>query len=300
MRSLSLQTIALGLLLCGCSTCSTGSPDSSSTARPPAPSGPAHSSPSLEVTTSAQRLDPSTGRQTPRHSPQATHATSAPATVAVSPDDYPPGALPPASCFHAGPRECEKRCENSDPDACGTLALLLANGWQVQPDPRRAVALATDSCNRHSPIGCGMLGSFVALGVGGAKDPERARELFTFACENGDALSCESLGGQAIDPASPPLDLPRAAKFFLRACDLGHVRACLRAAATIQDGELEPHRDPLELYSRACDSGFPLACVFLGESLRSDASGQSELDRATAAFARACRLGHSAACSEAK
>lgn len=38
--------------------------------------------PSLEVTTSAQRLDPSTGRQTPRHSPQATHATSAPATVA--------------------------------------------------------------------------------------------------------------------------------------------------------------------------------------------------------------------------
>ncbi len=208
-----------------------------------------------------------------------------------------PGMLRPGSCAYVSADACARRCEEKDYDSCGALALLYANGWGVSVDELRAVALAKMSCAKESATGCGLLGTFYGLGVGVERNAKRAKDLLMFSCTRDDALSCESLGGQSIEGLSGPMDLKLAADYFLKACELGHLRACFKAGAAIQDGNVVSSHRPNALYAQSCQAGFATACYLLGNNLESGFEGHHDLAAAKAAFTRACELGNEKACA---
>ena len=257
----------------------------------------------LAVVVTAGCAKPASRELAPQPRDAAAPATSlqVPASVnrtssRAAPTGLASGVLRATSCAYVGVEDCRRLCDGKDYASCGALALLYANGWGVTADESRALELAKTSCTHNSATGCGLLGSFYGSGVGVDRDTRRATELLKFGCEAEDALSCESLGGQAVDASFGPIDLETAANYFLKACGLGHLRACFKAGATIQDGQLQTSQRPTDLYAKSCQGGFATACFLLGTNLESGFEARPDPAGADAAFARACELGNQKAC----
>lgn len=217
-------------------------------------------------------------------------------TSAVLPGAKPPGLIPAGSCLDLGVAQCEDRCRSGSASDCGLAALATMNGWDTVPNLEHAKGFAERGCAEKEPRSCGVLAAFYARGIGVSIDAARAAELLFFACEQGDALSCEMLGETRLVAARSGQELEKALEYFLLACDAGHMRACLRAAATVQDKKLQTRRDVNELYRKACAVGFARACALLGKSLRKGTEGPADTAGAKIAYDEACQLGDLKSC----
>lgn len=215
---------------------------------------------------------------------------------AVLPGAKPPGLIAAGSCLDLGVAQCEERCRKGAASDCGMAALATMNGWGTGQDLEQAKGVAERGCAEKDPMSCGVLAAFYAQGIGVPVDAVRAAELLFFACEKGDALSCEMLGETRLAAAQSTEEFGKALEYFLQACDVGHLRACMRAAATVQEKKLKTGRDVNELYRKACAVGFARACSLLGKSLRKGTEGPVDSAGAKIAYDEACQLGDLKSC----
>jgi TPR repeat protein len=171
---------------------------------------------------------------------------------------------------------------------------MHANAWGVEENLPYALRLAKGACDQKVPLGCGLLASFYAMNLSGPEHFPEVVPLLTLGCDGDDPLSCESLGGQRIDPRFGPVNITDALEYFLKACRLGHKRACMKAAAAMNDGGSRNAQRVLDLYSESCDAGYAAACFLLGKNSTTQGTGA---ERSREAFARACRWGIREACA---
>jgi hypothetical protein len=124
------------------------------------------------------------------------------------------------------------------------------------------------------------------------RDPERARRLMTRACKADDARACAHLGLVTTDR-------DRAAQLLRAACDDRYGRACVwyvarvvLAKAPFDWTAARPWLD------KGCKADDALACVAMGDLLRTGAGTVADPQLARESLHRACELGSSSACDE--
>lgn len=113
-------------------------------------------------------------------------------------------------------------------------------------------------------------------------------------CAAGNAESCGELGFRLLKE-----DARRAVAFSRRACDGGSTRGCSNLAAGYLGGHGGLPRDVglgLDLFRKACDAEFPIACVQLAIHLWNGTGMVKDRKRARELFRRACDQGNVSSC----
>lgn len=183
---------------------------------------------------------------------------------------------------------------------CGSAGLAKLPSPPPPEDPDMAyppscakggAARCARACDKGEPAPC----LWVAQAwdePGPRHDPERARKLMTRACEGGFPRACASLG-LAI------ADRERAAVLLQRSCEAGYGRGCVGYVARVV---LE--RAPFDWAAarpwleRGCRADDALACVALGDLLRTGQGVAADPQLARERYHRACELGRSSACED--
>jgi TPR repeat protein len=105
-----------------------------------------------------------------------------------------------ASCTDLA--DCNRRCQEENPNACVSAGRLYEFGHGVPRDAAAAFPLYEKACDLKYAGGCYNAAVLLETGKGVEKDVERARALYAKVCGLGGATACEraeKLG--AVPPA---------------------------------------------------------------------------------------------------
>ena len=202
----------------------------------------------------------------------------------------------------------EKACGLGDGAGCGILSDLLFDGSLAAKDEARGVALLERSCELDDPAGCHSLAVRRYNGQIVKKDLALAGRLFLKSCDLGHASGCRNLAVMREEGAGVERDHDDALKRMSQACYLGYAQACDEAGTMyLGGGENKENVETAGKYfTVACQAGYAGGCHSLGswhlkfgaEAGDDKVRRQALLD-ASAAFEKACDLGHGAACGSA-
>jgi TPR repeat protein len=176
--------------------------------------------------------------------------------------------------------ELERGCDLGDASAC------VERAAHARPGARAPLLM------RACELGDGAACEAIAATT---RDPARALALHRKACDGGDAHGCAHAG--AHDRAAG--DRARAFGEFSSACDLAidgrfhgdDVAACDDAGALADDAA-----KARELFQRACDADYPLACEHLGERIARGLGGARDWGAGLAMIADGCARAGDHAC----
>lgn len=136
----------------------------------------------------------------------------------------------------------------------------------------------------------------VRCGKGDKQACQEVLETDISGCENGDGHSCTLLGIYHQGGKHVPKDEAQAAKYFEKACSLGDGAGCWYCGTTHQGGVGVPKNldRAIELLKKACDKNQVNGCLSLGQAY--ERYEPPELDKALAAYERACKLKYETGC----
>ena len=206
----------------------------------------------------------------------------------------------------------EQACNEGVSKACTNLGYLYENGKGVRKDLVRATGFYRRGCE-GSPCegsnlrGCVNLGDAYRDGIGVERNPTLAAETFRKACESKvDAQdeeaeetrirACVLLGALEIHGLGVAEDVEGGIARSLDGCNRGDALGCFNV------GAMRAYRDDFSgaapFYDKACNGGDAEGCFELGK-LYDEAKGVAfDHEMKTALFARACKGGFLAACSQ--
>ncbi|TPV96331.1 MAG: sel1 repeat family protein [Myxococcales bacterium FL481] len=242
------------------------------------------------------------------------------------------GCSPPPPASHGSPAAAVPK---PSPSQQRDRARALARGEGREADPEAAARMFRDLCREGDGESCFAYGEAMERGLGADADEAAALDKFLKACEAGYLLGCTKAGLATLAGRGTEPNPSRAGDVLRQACVAGEVYACARWAVMQQRGELgrvdlhaaaQTWRQACDLsaafcdefgdilrvgdvvprepalaaarYDEACERGEAYGCRALGGMLASgDASGFPDLERARAAFSKACALGDRPACA---
>lgn len=216
----------------------------------------------------------------------------------------------------------ELGCFASDAPSCHAAGQAYLIGAGVTRDVDRAVPFLKKACDADDIHGCYKLGAVYsgAPPFGGTvTDHAASFGFFAKACRLGDPGGCYRAGSAAATGrhGGPP-DAVQAAGLYRTSCQSagvpesvtssGQASGCWRLAMLYESGRVKAQGDfarrlaraAKEYLSRQCTAGSPADCFALGTMESSDEDPTGDLDRALAAYDRACALGVPPACEQAK
>ncbi len=168
-------------------------------------------------------------------------------------------------------------CELEDPQGCGQLGMLLAEG-RVEGDPSRGEALLRDACEAEAGVACGSL-AWLMIDGRLAGSFEEAVVFATRGCVLGDAWACFFSSGLLLE-----MDRQAALVAMDQACELGLDEACF-AVARESPGPVR--------VQVACDRGDSESCNVIGLAMLADGDTAGAFEH----FGRYCdELGDLEAC----
>jgi TPR repeat protein len=204
-----------------------------------------------------------------------------------------------------GRRLLSRGCDLGDTTACWEVALREqreAGATHIRPEVAMSLTRATaeflDQCDAGIAAGCRSAGHAYETGFGGAVDITVVQHFYRLACDAGDTLGCAKLGRALLMGQNPPtLAVNQARQLLDRTCEVNIPEACSARAFLHQlDGNPEA---ALDLYSRACNAGFPSACFDWAKLvLQRQGSVRSERSGAIATLDRLCRLFGGTPCTD--
>ena len=200
--------------------------------------------------------------------------------------------------------EWESRsCALNDASGCASVAILLANGLEIQRDVPRAQALALRWCNRGGALACDAYGRM--LWKGG--DPARATQFYAKACDAAASdregyQGCTELAEAYRDGKGVSQDISKAVHFGAMACDGGMAKACNLLGWIYWEGKYVPKdaAAAVPLFRRACDGGDTYGCTNLGMLYLHGEEVPVDRKKAAELFQWSCDRGLDAACSNLK
>ncbi|QIG79916.1 tetratricopeptide repeat protein [Stakelama tenebrarum] len=198
----------------------------------------------------------------------------------------------------------DRACAAGSAEGCRLRANRLLAGNDASGQAR-AVAMFREACDKGQAWGCLGLYDAYSAGRGVAADPRQAAAAAERGCTRaaGDRLRLCALHGDTLSRAGSAETVRRGENFLVTACRGGAPEACYRlgelgmtrpAGARTNDGEA------IYYWRRACDFDFAAGCRSLGQAYaRATVVGR---DRAVAvALAdKACRLGDTGGCADAR
>lgn len=166
-------------------------------------------------------------------------------------------------------RPCQRACKGEDAASCTWVAHALLVPAGPHHDPGRAHALLARACEDRFFRACADLGLSIA-----DTDPKRSAQLLSRGCEAGYGRACVTYVGRHLLSA-PPFDWPAAAPWLQRGCAADDALACVAVGDLLRTGQglaADPQA-ARESYHRACELGRKSACDEEAES----ASGEPRL-----------------------
>jgi len=198
-------------------------------------------------------------------------------------------------------------CDCGHGPACNSYGYNYDLGQGVPEDDAKAVRYYRRACERSEYHGCANLGWMIENGSGAPKDPSAAAPLYRKACDLGNQRGCAFHGWAYANGSGVDEDVPRATAIYERTCAAGEAVAC-SYLGELHDAADKDYARAAELYRKACDGGEMRGCTFLG-ALHEEGHGvgadggrakgkgvPKDPARAASILARACALGHRAAC----
>jgi hypothetical protein len=194
-----------------------------------------------------------------------TGGASAPTDSLIDDSDVDP-------CAHGDNDRCRRQCDAGDARSCTSLGLVYKHGrGQILPNEVEALRLFELACTAGDPAGCNGVGWHYLFGKGIAKDEAAAVRAYRRACDGGHAAGCNNLGVLHKEGRGGLAPDDRAAlPLFGSACDGGDAAGCSSLAGMLRHGR-GTHANAqraAQLYRKACDAGFPVACVHLATGIR--------------------------------
>lgn len=233
-------------------------------------------------------------RSSPLRSPLAAALTALLAGCATAPVRTSPPSVKQAVWLY------EKACGRGIARGCAAYGALLAEGWGVPRDEKKAFDYFVEACEGGDKLGLVNLGALYSrTGDVVASDDRLAYAIFQQTCEAGLPLACANLGTLVAQGRGTPADEVRAMALFSRACDGQSAEGCYDLATRLEigsDGARAPER-AIPYFQRACDLGYGRACSDLGALLELGIGVAADAKRAAELYAVGCERGAPMGCA---
>jgi len=170
----------------------------------------------------------------------------------------------PDSCDNLGIAYLKGEGIAKDPvkGGCTDLGISYQNGYgDVPPDPAKAIAPLTKTCDQDWADACDELG-FVYLKSKNNADHVKAGPLLEKACKL-ESDDCTDLAvSLANGDGGLKRDLKRAIELYAASCDKGKASACNNLGVIYRNGNgvMKDEAKAKELFHKACDGGLEIGC----------------------------------------
>lgn len=178
-------------------------------------------------------------------------------------------------------------CRDGEGNDCGILAEAYNRGEVVvgaalsgKPDPTAAARYAVKGCQLEDGSSC-LIAGRLAL----ERDRVAAVRLFARGCELLDPDACTELGRHGASDAERP-------RLLRRACRLGAGSGCFALAEENHQGGQDPdaRAEARALHQRGCALGYPPACRYHANMLRTGHGGTTDKVAARAELIAVCDM----------
>jgi len=167
------------------------------------------------------------------------------------------------------------------------VCLLVAVLLTPPPEPTllfKAKDLWTE-CSKGDAAACYRFGTLRTVRIRDTKERATATAEVEKECAAGEPAACYILAMHLDDDGGLPIDGKRAFELFTAACEAGFPPACDRASifyrVSVPMEEADAPRKASALLAKACDAGLPSACYDLAQA--GAVGGAEPVDDATAA-----------------
>lgn len=123
-------------------------------------------------------------------------------------------------------RSYAEACEREDLAACANLAILYANGQEIERDYLRSVWLNDYACEKGFVRGCDNLGRLYQRGNGVEQSNAEALRYYRLACAGNYDEGCTNLGDLYYRGLGVPQDQAEGLRLMWRGCDNEHRWSC--------------------------------------------------------------------------
>ncbi|WP_375770767.1 sel1 repeat family protein [Archangium gephyra] len=199
----------------------------------------------------------------------------------------------------------DKGCAGKKRTSCARLGKIIEKGDITLEELEHALETLTAACGQKIAEACAV--AAVAYDQGDSvegRDAEKALSFFKKACALSDSASCASAKLLARDPSKSVQaqrqaeEARKALPAVTRECLELRAPSCIRLGGFLEEKALtgEDAARALETLNTACDKQLPHACA--GAARAYNLRGDRE--KALMLYTRACDLGVSASCLEAK
>jgi TPR repeat protein len=185
-----------------------------------------------------------------------------------------------------------RACEYAEPKTCEYLASMMG-----EAKARREDLLKTfdTSCKSEGfDPACVAWGNYLTASQSTA-DHRKAYELFAASCAKKSDDGCLRQADLLADGFGITKDVEKARGLYRTRCDANRVGACFGLARLEEKGG-NP-QDAMQLYTRACDGGYPDACNVVGYKFYTATHVRWDVTQAAKYFMKACELGSGGGCS---
>jgi uncharacterized protein len=190
---------------------------------------------------------------------------------------------------------CEYRCSIDDREACVLAAVRYMKGDGVKADPKKALELATRSCDLESAYGCTIAG-----GLNSADLPKleafaaKSKPLYERDCNEGNGPACLQVALLNVDAKAALPTYKKGFELLQKACDGGDGSQCAALARRTASGEYGLVKDVVaaaDLRKKACEHDHATTCFELSTETTKD-------DKRDPLINKACTLGLRKACAK--
>jgi uncharacterized protein len=201
------------------------------------------------------------------------------------------GNAPLADLSTVPASELAKSCKKENGPACDELGNRNRLGLGMLRSDVRAADFFKKACEADDPEGCADDAVAMALGLGQKAAPQDAITRLELQCKGGLARACGNLAVLYLKGLAGEKNKERAEGLLVDACKRGNLEACSNES-TIAWHVGDDAR--FEKFGRAsCDNDYAEGCANLADIY----VVQKDLLHATAAYARACQLRSTRACT---
>ncbi len=182
-------------------------------------------------------------------------------------------------------------CDRGDHAQCADAAVIIDGGMSANRDAERARSLFRQACDDEVPLGCAGLAEMTLGARGGPRDWGRSIDLFARACEMKDRGACNRA---RVVAKAPPDWHCSTVDDCKKQCAERIMKSCTEQGRLVARTETDSYpsncQESRTLYSHACDSGDPEACVLLGHAESDEAAERLYGQACKAGLHRGCDL----------
>ncbi|MBS2016068.1 MAG: SEL1-like repeat protein [Deltaproteobacteria bacterium] len=158
----------------------------------------------------------------------------------------------------------KRSCAGGDAEGCWGLGSLFSAGLGVRKSDKEAFPYFRRACEGGAKLGCVSLAKLLDAGVDGEPgDPAAAIKLLDSSCERAFYDACSALANYYLEGRGVAKDEAKAVSLLERACGGTARGACVVLGVRAMSGSARDDAKSQRYFTRACESGFDIACAQL-------------------------------------